>query len=91
VAVNGTAGTDHGTATVATLVGGAVQGGRVIADWPGLAPKALYEGRDLMPTRSLWSVVKGVLGDFLAIDTATIEGVVLPESADIRPLTGLFG
>lgn len=91
VAVNGTAGTDHGTATVATLVGGAVKGGRVIADWPGLAPKALYEGRDLMPTRSLWSVVKGVLSDFLAIDTATIEGHILPESSDIRPLTGLFG
>ena len=45
--INGTVGTDHGTGTVAFLVGGAVKGGRVIADWPGLAPTELFEGRDL--------------------------------------------
>ena len=53
VAVNGTGGTDHGTATCAFLVGGAVAGGRVVADWPGLASSALYEGRDLRPTLDL--------------------------------------
>src|SRR6185436_16970322 len=46
-AANGTNGTDHGTASAAMLLGGAVQGGRVLGDWPGLAPSALYEGRDL--------------------------------------------
>ena len=34
--INGTVGTDHGTATVAFLAGGALAGGRVVADWPGL-------------------------------------------------------
>ena len=34
--INGTDGTDHGTGTVALLVGGALKGGRVIADWPGV-------------------------------------------------------
>jgi len=53
VALNGTGGTDHGTASCAMLVGGAVRGGRVIADWPGLAPAALYDGRDLKPTTPL--------------------------------------
>ena len=50
VAPNGTGGTDHGTASAAMLLGGAVAGGKVIADWPGLSQGALYEGRDLKPT-----------------------------------------
>jgi uncharacterized protein (DUF1501 family) len=58
-AINGTRGTDHGTATAAFLVGGAVAGGRVIADWPGLSSRALYQGRDLAPTLDLRSVLKG--------------------------------
>ena len=48
--INGTEGTDHGTATVALLAGGAVKGGRVIADWPGLSEASLYQNRDLKPT-----------------------------------------
>ncbi len=53
VAVNGTRGTDHGTAGVAFLAGGAVKGGRVVSDWPGLAARELYENRDLKPTTDL--------------------------------------
>ena len=56
--INGTDGTDHGTATVALLVGGALKGGRVIADWPGLKPADLYENRDLKPTTDLRAVSK---------------------------------
>ena len=63
--VNGTEGTDHGMATIAIMVGGAVKGGRVLADWPGLRDAALYEGRDLAPTRDLRAVLKGVLRDHL--------------------------
>ena len=51
--INGTAGTDHGTGTVAVLLGGALKGGRVIADWPGLKPANLYQDRDLAPTTDL--------------------------------------
>jgi uncharacterized protein (DUF1501 family) len=47
--INGTQGTDHGTGGVAFLVGGAVRGGRVVADWPGVAPGRLFENRDLAP------------------------------------------
>ena len=65
--INGTEGTDHGTGTIALLVGGAVKGGRVISDWPGLKPANLYQGRDLAPTTDLRAVFKGVLHDHLGI------------------------
>ena len=62
-AVNGTGGTDHGQASVAMLAGGAVAGGRVIADWPGLHPSDLYEGRELKPTASLQALIAGAAAD----------------------------
>ena len=89
-ATNGTRGTDHGTATTAFLLGGAVQGGRVLADWPGLSSRALYQGRDLKPTADLRSLIKGVLSDHLLVSTAALESTVFPSSADARPLKGLF-
>jgi uncharacterized protein (DUF1501 family) len=89
-AINGTRGTDHGTATAAFLLGGAVQGGRVLADWPGLSSRALYQGRDLKPTADLRSVIKGVLSDHLLVPSAALESTVFPGSADARPIKGLF-
>jgi uncharacterized protein (DUF1501 family) len=80
VAVNGTRGTDHGTAAAALLLGGAVAGGRVIADWPGLGQKDLYEGRDLMPTMDLRSVLKGILVEHLRLDGAFVDRAVFPSS-----------
>jgi uncharacterized protein (DUF1501 family) len=80
VKVNGTAGTDHGTATAAMLLGGAVNGGRVIADWPGLSAPDLYEGRDLQPTTDLRSVFKGVLAQHLHLEEGFLEKRVFPDS-----------
>jgi uncharacterized protein (DUF1501 family) len=88
-AINGTRGTDHGTATVAFLLGGAVAGGRVIADWPGLSSHALYQGRDLAPTLDLRSVLKGLLAEHLAVPARALEQAVFPDSAAARPLRGL--
>jgi uncharacterized protein (DUF1501 family) len=88
-AINGTRGTDHGTATAAFLVGGAVAGGRVIADWPGLSARALYEGRDLAPTLDLRSVLKGVLAEHLAVPSRALEDAVFPDSARAKPLRAL--
>jgi uncharacterized protein (DUF1501 family) len=87
--VNGTEGTDHGMATVAIMIGGAVKGGRVLADWPGLREAALYEGRDLAPTRDLRSVLKGVLRDHLGIPDGALAGTIFPDSAVARPIDGL--
>jgi uncharacterized protein (DUF1501 family) len=88
-AINGTRGTDHGTATAAFLLGGAVQGGRVIADWPGLSASDLYQGRDLKPTLDLRAVVKGVLREHLRIPEQALASSVFPDSAGVKALTGL--
>jgi uncharacterized protein (DUF1501 family) len=89
--INGTDGTDHGTATVALLVGGALKGGRVIADWPGLKPANLYESRDLKPTTDLRAVLKGLLKDHLRADERALADNVFPGSKDIKPIAGLVG
>ena len=89
-AVNGTRGTDHGTATAGFLLGGAVAGGRVIADWPGLTARALYQGRDLAPTLDVRSVLKGVLAEHLAVPPRALEQQVFPESSAASALRGLI-
>jgi uncharacterized protein (DUF1501 family) len=88
-AINGTRGTDHGTATVAFLLGGAVAGGRVIADWPGLAARHLYQGRDLAPTLDLRSVLKGLLAEHLSVPSRALEQAVFPDSTAAKLLRGL--
>lgn len=90
VKVNGTRGTDHGTGTAALLVGGAVNGGRVIADWPGLDARSLYQQRDLYPTTDLRALAKGVLIDHLGLDAAYVEREVFPGSERASPLGGLI-
>jgi len=87
--INGTDGTDHGTATVAFLVGGALKGGRVIADWPGLKPANLYQDRDLKPTIDLRAILKGVLRDHLRADERTLAQTVFPGSGAVKPMAGL--
>jgi uncharacterized protein (DUF1501 family) len=87
--INGTDGTDHGTATVALLVGGALKGGRVVADWPGLKAANLYESRDLKPTTDLRAVIKGVLKDHLRADERVLAQNVFPGSDAAKPMTGL--
>ena len=89
-AINGTRGTDHGTGAAAFLLGGAVQGGRVVADWPGLSSSSLYEGRDLKPTLDVRSVMKGVLAEHLRVPTAALENDVFPDSARAPALGNLF-
>ncbi len=87
--VNGTIGTDHGTGTVALLAGGAIQGGRVIADWPGLADEHLWQNRDLRATTDLRAVLKGLLADQFGLSPATLGAKVFPDSRAIAPMKGL--
>lgn len=88
--INGTMGTDHGTGTVAFLAGGALKGGRVIADWPGLRESDLYEGRDLTPTADLRAALKGLLRDHLRVPEAALATTIFPDSADVRASDGLL-
>jgi uncharacterized protein (DUF1501 family) len=90
VAVNGTRGTDHGTAGCAFLAGGAVRGGRVVADWPGLGTRELHQGRDLRATTDLRSVFKGVMLGALGVPEAALESQVFPASAAAKPVTELM-
>lgn|SRR5579859_458626 len=87
--VNGTKGTDHGTGTVAFVLGGAVAGGRVMADWPGLGPGHLLEDRDLMPTTDLRSLAKGLLVHHLGVPS-TAMAQVFPNSATAQATSGLL-
>ena len=86
VAANGTRGTDHGTAGVAFVAGGTVAGGRVIADWPGLGERDLYEGRDLMPTLDMRALFKGVLGEQYGLSARALDSVVFPQSGSVAPV-----
>ncbi|MFM0332755.1 DUF1501 domain-containing protein [Paraburkholderia strydomiana] len=88
-AANGTGGTDHGTGSVAMVLGGAVAGGRVIADWPGLAPRDLYEARDLKPTTSLDSLIAGVASEGLGLDPQRTARALFGRTVATKPLTGI--
>jgi uncharacterized protein (DUF1501 family) len=67
-----------------------VHGGRVIADWPGLGTRALYQGRDLAPTTNMHAVMKAVLADHLTVATRALDSTVFPDSAGVKPLQGLL-
>ncbi|MEN3376200.1 MAG: hypothetical protein V7604_1555 [Hyphomicrobiales bacterium] len=89
--INGTNGTDHGTGTIALLAGGALKGGRVIADWPGLKNANLHEGRDLAATTDLRAVLKGLLKDHLRVTDQALAANVFPGSDDVKAMAGLVG
>ncbi len=87
--INGTIGTDHGAATIAFLAGGALAGGRVVADWPGLRVADLYESRDLRPTTDLRAVLKGVLAEHLGLSADVLARAVFPDTPGVAPMKGL--
>jgi uncharacterized protein (DUF1501 family) len=87
--INGSEGTDHGTGTIALLAGGAVKGGRVIADWPGLKETDLLDKRDLRPTTDLRAALKGVLRDHLRVPEVALATTVFPDSAATKAVSGL--
>lgn len=89
VRADGTLGTDHGTGTAAFIAGGAVAGGRVQANWPGLAQRNLFENRDLQPTADLREIGKGLLMAHLGLDAAALA-TVFPDSEGVSPMGGLL-
>ncbi len=90
VRVNGTNGTDHGTATAMLLVGGAVRGGRILADWPGLGAGNLHEGRDLKPTTDMRAILAGVLRDQVGITDAALARNVFSDGTAVTVRDGLI-
>ncbi len=89
-AANGTQGTDHGTASAAMVIGGAVKGGRILSDWPGLSAKALYEGRDLAPTLDLDALIATVAAESLHLDPELTMRTLFPDRPFNKALSGLI-
>jgi len=87
--INGTGGTDHGTASTALLLGGALKAGGIVGDWPTLKRQALFEDRDLYPALDLRALEKGLLAEHLGVDRRTLDTLVFPDSAGVKPVTGL--
>jgi uncharacterized protein (DUF1501 family) len=88
--VNGTGGTDHGTASTVLLAGGALKRGGIVGDWPTLADGRLFENRDLAPTVEVRSIFKGLLRDHMGVDQARLGTAVFPDSLSVRPSDGLI-
>ncbi len=89
-AENGSGGTDHGSGGLAIVAGGAVSGGKIAGDWPGLAASGLYEGRDVNAVNDYRGIFKSILKNHLRMDSGYIDEVVFPSSGLIRPMTGLI-
>jgi uncharacterized protein (DUF1501 family) len=87
--INGTLGTDHGTASTALLLGGGLKPGGIIGDWPTLQEARLFENRDLAPTADLRSLFKGVLAEHMGVDRRALDTTVFPDSAAAPPILGL--
>ena len=90
VAINGTGGTDHGTAGIAFLFGGAVTGGTVHAEWSGLKPSALKDGRDLPARTDMRAIFKSALSDHFGIAKQTLDEHVFPDSSSVLAPKGLI-
>ncbi|HTX48850.1 MAG TPA: DUF1501 domain-containing protein [Caulobacteraceae bacterium] len=88
--VNGTAGTDHGTASTALLLGGALKRGGIVGDWPTLAQGKLFENRDTYPTIDMRGVFKGLLVDQFGVDRRALDTAIFPGSADVAPAGGII-
>jgi uncharacterized protein (DUF1501 family) len=90
VSPNGSGGTDHGTGGAALLMGGAINGGKIITKWPDLARNQLYEGRDLMPTMDTRNLFKGLLAGHFGLSRRALDNQVFPDSSNVAPLGNLI-
>ncbi|MCG7925415.1 MAG: DUF1501 domain-containing protein [Candidatus Thiodiazotropha taylori] len=85
VAENASVGTDHGTGGVAYAMGGGVNGGQVITDWPGLSTADLHFGEDLAITTDLRTLLAELLNKRLGgTDLAQVfPGFAGPTTANL--------
>ena len=87
--INGTGGTDHGTASTALVLGGGLRAGGIIGDWPTLAQARLFENRDTAPTLDMRGLFKGVLAEQLGVGRRALDTAVFPDSAGVAPAVGI--
>lgn len=77
VAENGSRGTDHGWGTCIFVLGGRLKQGGIVADWPGLSDKALFEGRDLASTIDARSLYGALMSNVIEADPELIRRQVI--------------
>ncbi len=87
--VNGTSGTDHGTASTALVLGGGLKRGGIIGDWPTLQQARLFENRDTAPTMDMRGLFKGVLAQHMGVDRRALDTEIFPDSASVAPAAGI--
>jgi uncharacterized protein (DUF1501 family) len=87
--VNGTGGTDHGTASTALVLGGALGRTGIVGDWPSLRPARLFENRDTAPTLDMRALFKGVLAEHLGIERKALDTLIFPASAEVQAVRGV--
>ena len=75
---NGSVGTDHGTGGAMLYAGGALRGGQVLGEWPGLGEGDLYDGRDLLPTRDVRAYAAWVMRDLMGLAPDVLEQAIFP-------------
>ena len=87
--VNGTGGTDHGTASTALVLGGALKRTGIVGDWPTLQQAKLYENRDTAPTLDMRALFKGVLSEHLGVERKSLDGAIFPDSGQVQAARGV--
>jgi len=75
---NGSGGTDHGTGGAMLMSGGALKGGKVFGQWPGLGDGDLYQGRDLMPTGDVRAYAAAALAGMFGSSRASLRSDIFP-------------
>ena len=87
--VNGTGGTDHGTASTALVLGGALKRTGIVGDWPTLQQAKLFENRDTAPTLDMRALFKGVLSEHLGVERKALDGAIFPDSGQVQAARGV--
>jgi uncharacterized protein (DUF1501 family) len=87
--VNGTGGTDHGTASTALVLGGALKRTGIVGDWPTLQQARLFENRDTAPTLDMRALFKGVLAEHLGLERKVLDSSIFPDSAMAQATRGV--
>ena len=87
--VNGTGGTDHGTASTALVLGGGLKQAGIVGDWPTLQQARLFENRDTAPTLDMRALFKGVLSEHLGVDRRALDTAIFPDSTAVAATRGV--